>query len=187
MNIIALIPLSVCRLLGIPVAYSCLFSEPMKWAEHRGAVLEGDPGMPPTMISWLPSLINKARNAILAKFVWQTYTVLYIGSWVGDYHVAFRSDMSREDGSEAAWNWAVMPQRITTRFVAVKNGKESCEFAVFRADDGAPMGFDVIARGSKKKIEAAVRDRANIAAPFNRLDCGVLTEIDPIWSHLTFV
>jgi len=153
-----LIPLFLCRLFGIPVSYGRLFPGPWKWCDHRGIVLDGDPGMPPTTLWFLPGFFNKAWNGILALFVWRTYTIFQVGNVFGHYHVAFRSDFGRSYSPEVAGKWSVMPQQVKTRYVAVKNGKEPCEFAIFNAEvAGQPQGFNVMVCGTKAEIEAALQ------------------------------
>ncbi len=142
-------PLFLCTLLGIPVPYTSFFQNGAL-ADHTGVILEGDLGMPPTQVSWLPAFMNVLWNGVLVMLFWKTFTVLDLGEHVVGYRV-----MYRPYGNRCSDAWQVLPRIVTTRFVALKNGKESCEFSAVDLM-GAPMKVKPIERGGKEIIAATV-------------------------------
>lgn len=60
-------------------------------------------------------------------FVWEKYAIFHVNNGSSPYHVMFRSDVYADPRDPRAWT--VMPQKIRTRFVAMRIGHEPVEFA----------------------------------------------------------
>lgn len=139
------IPLFVYRVIPIPVPFQVAFPD-RNFADESmyGKTLVGDETMPPTAIASWPAFANAIRNAVLAVFWWKTYSVLDMGAWPS------------KDGAFLVFGAGhVILRKITTRFVAVKHGREACLFAIVN-HRGERVRFRVIARGTRRQaIEAA--------------------------------
>ncbi|MFA6017709.1 MAG: hypothetical protein WC776_00805 [Patescibacteria group bacterium] len=117
----------LCRRLGIPVPYSKLFGE-SELGNCRGEVVEGDALAPPTNVPDWSRWLNLLHWAWLAMFMWKKYAIFQVCDGSDPYRVMFRTDVHHNHRDPHAWT--VMPQRIRTRFVAMKIGHEPVEFAM---------------------------------------------------------
>lgn len=150
-----LIPLSVCRLFGIPVSHGRLFTEApdMSFAQ----VLPGDPLMPITAKPGWPAPANAIRNAYLAKFTWKELSVIDLGA------------TPRQARRVMFGEGQVMPGPVLTRFIAVKHGHEDCQFAVINAD-GHSVPFTVIGRVLGPMIDGVIRERLAVEPSWVGID-----------------
>lgn len=150
---------SLRTVFNFPVTFAYLFP---RQAEPVGQRLIGDHEMPATRIPTWPSFANAIRNAVLATFVWRTYSLLKVRRFDPSvpYHLAF--------GSEGAW--MVMPRVLTATYIAVKHGHEDCGFATIGVV-GNDISYTVLARGDRGAIlQACLADlRRSVSKGAHRL------------------
>lgn len=143
-RLISLLPLFLCRLLGIPVPYARLFPKG-SLEEIEGQILLGDRNMPPTSIEGASADSNRIRNARLAKTTWKTWTLLRVDEqYLSPIRVMYGTDQ-------------VLLADLKTGNIAVRNGAEDCRFAVIDGQ-GREVGFEVICRGESEALYRGLLD-----------------------------
>lgn len=140
--LISLLPLFVCRILGIPVPYARLFPYG-SLDQIKGQTLRGDSTMPATAIKGANQDRNLVRNARLATTTWKTWTLFRVhGQYIRPIRVMYGADQ-------------VLLTKLKS-FIAVRNGAEDCRFAVIDSQ-GREVKFDVISYGSREEIAEGLR------------------------------